>query len=179
MDLTSPPIISTYPIHLVVQGRNIWLAWRCVDEIDEALLKRDGVVLWASTKSDLIEKCSGAHGEWLRSEEDTKIDLDSLLSRLIARDAISGSEVINGWNMLTDIQNSLPPVVGARFNLLDGSLLEAYDHFFSDTVAADMLEFGRLEITDGDIQHAIEVVSTGMVMLLDMVDGDGRSGSVR
>lgn len=160
---------AMFPVHLIVKGQNIWVGWRSTDEPGNALFRYDGEVLWANTKEVLIDRCSAA-GQ-LRVEDETVFDLDALLAKLLAGKAVDGNEVINCWNMLIDIRGALKNNVCVSFDLNESALLNSYDHFLSMTSVGDMVGIGFHELTEADLANAAEVVSNGMLVLMDLVGG--------
>lgn len=108
-------------------------------------------------------------------EEHTQFDLDSLLARLVARAPVSADELINCWNMLIDVRHGLDPVHAVSYDFTGGSLLQTYDRFFSSTSSADMMGFGFKEAEDGDVKNAVGVISTGMLMVLGLVEGRAKA----
>lgn len=99
--------------------------------------------------------------------DDTRYHLDALLSRLTSRGAFRHDDVINAWNILDDLRNSLSPDQRAAFQPLISTSLESYDRFFSHCGAADLLGLDtREEVSEQDLRAAIEAIATGALMLL-------------
>ncbi|WP_148650219.1 hypothetical protein [Lysobacter capsici] len=165
-----------YPVHLIVQGRSIWISWQSSDDPNNALLKRRGIVLWAESKSLLIEASKTIQDSFF-FEDEVVYDLDALLARLVKREAVSCDEVINCWNLLIDIGKSLAVDFVSLHNFNDASFSDSYDRFFSGTSASEIINFGFHDVEDVDMRNAIEVVSNGMAMLLNIVDGVGHKSS--
>ena len=159
-----------YPVHFIVQGRDVWLGWRSTDEQQEALFKRLGVLVSASTKASLFEQCLAAQ-DGLSFDEPVVFDLDRLLTALVARNAVCADEMINCWNMLIDVRASFGPGLGMSFDLSDQSFKDSYDHFFASTSGGEMIDFGVYDISDSDVDIAVEIVSNGMAMLLEVAKG--------
>ncbi|MFQ6309723.1 hypothetical protein [Lysobacter capsici] len=158
-----------YPVHLVVQGRHIWIGWKSSDDPGDALLKRHGTILWADTKAVLMEK-SWAIQDSFFFEGEVVYDFDALLAKLVSREAVSCDEVINCWNLLIDIGGSLGAGFGSLHDVNDASFSNSYDRFFSATTGGGIVNFGFYDIEDMDLKNAVDVVSNGMAMLLNVVD---------
>lgn len=159
-----------YPVHFIVQERNIWLGWRSTDQQQEALFKRLGRLLSACTKASLIQQCSAAQ-DGLSFDEPVVFDLDRLLTALVARKAVCADDVINCWNMLIDVRASFGPGLGMSFDLSEQSFKDSYDRFFASTSGGEMIDFGVYDISDSDFGIAVEIVSNGMAMLLEVAKG--------
>ncbi|MEH6420856.1 hypothetical protein [Pseudomonas sp. CGJS7] len=157
-------------MHFIVQGRDVWLGWRSTDEQKEALFKWLGVLVSANTKASLLEQCSAAQ-DGLSFDEPVVFDLDRLLTALVARKAVCADDVINCWNMLIDVRASFGPGLGMSFDLGEQSFKDSYDHFFASASGGEMIDFGVYEIGDSDVDIAVEIVSNGMAMLLEIAKG--------
>lgn len=163
-------IRAVHPVQLIAQGRRVWLAWQSCDEPDQALLRgRDGV-LWAPTKSALLERCRAVR-EPLRIEDETTFDFDAVLAGLVARAPLRGEGVIDCWNLALDLRAALEPRLQASLAIDEPGYWDSYDRFFSLTLAGDMVDFGPRELEDADFDRAAEVLSSAMVLLLASTQG--------
>lgn len=158
-----------YPIHFIVRSQSIWMAWQSVDEPNEAVLKDRDAVLWGETRHALVAMCLQKFSN-LSIEDDVVFDLDTTLLKLSkSQDGIS-DEVINSWNILRDVKSSLAPEVGGVFQFDSDRLVESYDRFFSMTAGGEILDIGERTIFDKDVRNAVDVISTGMTMLLHITE---------
>ena len=153
-----------HPVNFVFQSSSIWIGWVSADEPGEAVVTNDGKILWGLSQRDLVKRCADVYGA-VAIESATMFDMNKVLDGLCSRKAAS-DEVINCWNMLKDVSLALgAPRAVYRF---DGVAEDrAYMAFFSATSGGELLGFAGGQVADRDFEVAKEVISNGVLMLLD------------
>lgn len=168
--------VSLYPVCLTARGFDIWIAWRSVDDSSEAVLKRDGLLLWATSRGRILEKCRMIFPASVFLE-DYGIDLDDLLERLEGMDVSRAEIALNAWNMLSDIENSIYGRCDSNSMIMDQRYMDSYDRLFSSTSAGRMVDFDAGAVDAADLKNAALVISQGVRMLLSAAALDGLSSS--
>lgn len=159
--------LSIYLVCVIAHAQNIWFGWRSVDDPSGVIVKINGLLLWDRTKTGYMKKYS--HFEKNATyETETVIDLDSIACRLESNAYVAANDILNAWNMLTDIRNSLDFQKGAVFPLRDERYVETYDRIFSNTPTAGLIDFDAEKITEEDYRNAAKVISNGIAMALNI-----------
>lgn len=153
-----------HPVNFVFQSYSIWIGWMSTDEPGEAVVKNDGKILWGLSQSDLVKRCADVCGAVV-IESATIFDMDKVLHGLCSR-KVSSDEVINCWNMLKDVRLALG-AFRAVYALEGIAEDRAYMAFFSATSGGELVGLVEGQVADRDFEVAKEVVSNGVLMLLD------------
>ncbi|KRA74573.1 hypothetical protein ASD78_14030 [Lysobacter sp. Root667] len=135
------------------------------DEAGEAVVKCDGLILWGATQRDLVTSCTEIYSDAV-IESATIFDLDKILESLCNRSDVSSDDLINCWNMLKDVRLALG-APGAFYKFEGVAEDQAYMTFFSTASGGGLLDMVESYPVDRDFEVAREVVSTGILMLLD------------
>ncbi|NUO76423.1 MAG: hypothetical protein HOQ32_10450 [Lysobacter sp.] len=151
-------------MNFVFQSYSIWIGWMSTDEPGEAVVKNDGKILWGLSQSDLVKRCADVCGAVV-IESATIFDMDKVLHGLCSR-KVSSDEVINCWNMLKDVRLALG-AFRAVYALEGIAEDRAYMAFFSATSGGELVGLVEGQVADRDFEVAKEVVSNGVLMLLD------------
>ncbi len=166
MDTKTSEIKEIFPICLHAGGHKIWVGWRLVDLPETPLVGHNGNLLWANSKKHYVDnyyrrKKSG------NFETETEIDLDGVLSALESRKDVKPDDLLNAWNMLTDIRNSLDYKIGFAFSIKERECLGTYDRVFSATATSGIVKFYAGALKPKDFENAAAVISMGISMLLN------------
>ncbi len=170
--------LSIYPVCVTAHAQHIWFGWRSVDDPSDVIVKINGLLLWDRTKTGYMKK----HSQFEKKatyETETIIDLDSIARRLESNECVDANDILNAWNMLTDIRNSLDFQKGAAFPLSDERYIETYDRIFSNTPTAGLIDFDAGKLTKEDYGNAAKVISSGIAMVLNVTtlyQSDSASG---
>ena len=156
-----------HPICMIAHAQHIWLGWRSVDEPSDAMIKRHGLIFWDRTKSGYIKNYLQLDKNAV-FESETVINLDATVRSLDLHENLKASDIINSWNILTDLRNSLDVQKDAAFPLNDQRYIETYDRLFSNAPAASLIHFHAGELAEEDYKNAAKVIASGIAMLLNV-----------
>jgi hypothetical protein len=154
-----------FPVNIKVERQEIWVVWRMKERRDEAFLKIDGNLMWASTEADLFCKL-GLLITDLIIEEKTLIDLDELILNLSQKSIVDFEKVLNAINLLDDFALALQEQKRTGFSLIEQKLT-LYDKVFSCTGSADLVGAIETALSENERSDLLLWLSLGAKMVLE------------
>ena len=161
--------IPFYIAGFKVASRHIYFGWQSVDLPASSIVKVHENIIHADSPGRCLLAIREAFPD---SVFDSTIffDLDDIGLRLAEGRPVEADDIINLWNMLTDIRNAMRPEAENTGELFMPEAMAVYDRFFSRTSAGGLVGLDAAPLGPDDDVVALQVVERGADLLKHLDD---------
>ena len=154
--------MDIYPLHVRVNGADIWLAWVEIPDAPPFVWHSDRRVFWARRLPELQKLLSNAG---LRSEDSTSLsDIDHVLQEIRNGRLDNPQDALNIWNFFTDFSYTLAEADPGPYEADEGEL---YDKLFSLSSVAEFMGIQPQNLDADELSRLAVIFEHGGQLVVD------------